>query len=34
MIFLTVEEIINLYKKLIKVTVGHDGLRDRGLLES
>lgn len=34
MIFLTVEEIINLHKKLIKATGGHDGLRDRGLLES
>jgi death-on-curing protein len=34
MIFLTVEEIINLHKKIIKATGGHDGLRDRGLLES
>lgn len=34
MIFLTVEEIINLHKKLIQTTGGIDGLRDRGLLES
>jgi death-on-curing protein len=34
MIFLTVEEVINLHKKIIKATGGHDGLRDRGLLES
>lgn len=34
MIFLTVEGIINLHKKLIQTTGGIDGLRDRGLLES
>lgn len=34
MICLTVEEIILLHEKLIKVTGGADGLRDRGLLES
>ena len=34
MIFLTVEDIIVLHKKLIQVTGGLDGLRDKGLLES
>ena len=32
MIFLTVEDIIVLHKKLIQVTGGLDGLRDKGLL--
>ena len=34
MILLTVEEIIDLHKKLIQATGGFDGLRDKGLLES
>lgn len=34
MIILTVEEIIELHRKLIAATGGSDGLRDRGLLES
>lgn len=34
MIFLTVEEIIDLHKKLIQTSGGLDGLRDKGLLES
>jgi death-on-curing protein len=34
MIILTVDEIITLHSKLIAVTGGSDGLRDKGLLES
>ena len=34
MIILTVDEIIDLHRKLTAVTGGSDGLRDRGLLES
>jgi death-on-curing protein len=34
MIILTVDEVITLHSKLIAVTGGSDGLRDKGLLES
>lgn len=34
MILLTIDEIIMLHEKLLKVTGGLSGLRDRGLLES